>query len=127
MRGDLSSSTGGSAPRALNALPCVCGYFALHGRCSSFADHAAALTTTPLCGRDRGDWWRPFEVCGRERGRGASGGAPDLSKEEVTELFKRLKHVLDESEAFGDFAARVGQPALAAFAADYVCTSAVAK
>lgn len=34
---------------------------------------------------------------------------------------------LDESEAFGDFAARVGQPALAAFAADYVCTSAVAK
>ena len=35
--------------------------------------------------------------------------------------------IIDESEAFGDFAARVGQPALAAFAADYVCTSAVAK
>jgi len=34
---------------------------------------------------------------------------------------------LDDSEAFGDFAARVGQPALAAFAADYVCTSDILK
>ena len=31
----------------------------------------------------------------------------------------------DDAEAFGDFAQRVGQPALAAFAADYKCTSPV--
>ena len=30
-----------------------------------------------------------------------------------------------DAEAFGDFAKRVGQPALAAFAADYTCTSAI--
>ena len=32
---------------------------------------------------------------------------------------------VDEAEAFGDFAQRVGQPALAAFAADYACTSEI--
>jgi len=32
---------------------------------------------------------------------------------------------LDATEAFGDFCKRVGQPALAAFAADYTCTSTI--
>ena len=31
----------------------------------------------------------------------------------------------DECEAFGDFCQRVGQPALAAFAADYTCTAPI--
>jgi len=34
-------------------------------------------------------------------------------------------HRTTDAEAFGDFAKRVGQPALAAFAADYACTSAI--